>query len=119
MKEEIIARHSRDNRPEMDRSDWARVEAMTEAEIEAAAWSDPDARPMDVDAGDFGKRSALFYYPRQLARLNLDPDILAWFQGEGEDYAVRIGAVLQAYREAHSTVETAEYKPQHQQKEAH
>jgi putative transcriptional regulator len=32
--------------PLPDRTDWARVDAMTEEEIHAAAMADPDARPM-------------------------------------------------------------------------
>ncbi len=33
-------------RPLPDRTDWARVDAMTDEEIHAAAMADPDARPM-------------------------------------------------------------------------
>jgi putative transcriptional regulator len=33
-------------RPLRDRTDWARVDAMTEEEVHAAAMADPDARPM-------------------------------------------------------------------------
>src|SRR5258708_35164147 len=33
-------------RPLPDRTDWARLDAMTEEEIHAAAMADPDARPM-------------------------------------------------------------------------
>ena len=41
MNEETIVRYSWDNVPEDDRTDWARLKAMTEEEIEAAAWSGP------------------------------------------------------------------------------
>ena len=33
-------------RPRPDRTDWARLDAMTDEEIHAAAMADPDARPM-------------------------------------------------------------------------
>jgi putative transcriptional regulator len=33
-------------RPLPDRTDWARVDALTEEQVEAAALADPDARPM-------------------------------------------------------------------------
>jgi putative transcriptional regulator len=33
-------------RPLPDRTDWARVDAMTDEEVHAAAMADPDARPM-------------------------------------------------------------------------
>ncbi len=46
MSEEHIVRYSPgDLVPEDDRTDWKRVRAMTEEEIEANALSDPDAQP--------------------------------------------------------------------------
>ncbi len=36
-------------RPLPDRTDWARLDAMTEEEIHAAAMADPDARPMTAE----------------------------------------------------------------------
>jgi putative transcriptional regulator len=36
--------------PLPDRTDWARVDAMTDEEVHAAAMSDPDARPMTPEA---------------------------------------------------------------------
>ena len=91
----------------VDRTDWARLKAMTEEEIEAAAWSDPDNLPMDVDAPEFWERSALFYAPRGLVRLNIDPDLLDWFRGRGGDFRAQIGAILQAYMEANAHLEPA------------
>jgi putative transcriptional regulator len=40
-----MVRYSRDNLPP-DRTDWARVKAMTDEEFRAAALSDPDAQPL-------------------------------------------------------------------------
>jgi putative transcriptional regulator len=40
-----VVRHSRDNLPP-DQTDWARVAAMTDEEVTAAAASDPDAQPL-------------------------------------------------------------------------
>jgi hypothetical protein len=48
-----IVRHHRDSLPPDD-TDWARVKAMTDDEIEAAAKADPDAQPLT---------------PQQLARM--------------------------------------------------
>jgi putative transcriptional regulator len=46
MKEQLV-RHRPGIDPEpADRTDWDRLDNMTEAEIEAAALSDPDAQPM-------------------------------------------------------------------------
>jgi putative transcriptional regulator len=40
-----VVRYPRDNLPP-DQTDWARVEAMTDDEVIAAALSDPDAQPL-------------------------------------------------------------------------
>jgi putative transcriptional regulator len=40
-----IVRYSRDNLP-ADRTDWARVRAMTDEQVTGAARSDPDAQPL-------------------------------------------------------------------------
>jgi putative transcriptional regulator len=40
-----VVRYSRDNLP-ADRTDWVRIDAMTEEEVLAAALSDPDAQPL-------------------------------------------------------------------------
>jgi len=38
-----VVRYSRDNLP-TDKTDWARIDAMTDEEVVAAALSDPDAQ---------------------------------------------------------------------------
>jgi putative transcriptional regulator len=40
-----VVHHSRDRLPP-DQTDWARVKAMTDEEVIAAAMSDPDAKPL-------------------------------------------------------------------------
>jgi putative transcriptional regulator len=40
-----VVRYSRDNLPP-DKTDWARIDAMTDEEVMAAALSDPDAQPL-------------------------------------------------------------------------
>lgn len=46
MKEKLIRYRPGIDPEPADRTDWARLNAMTEEEIEAAALSDPDAQPM-------------------------------------------------------------------------
>jgi putative transcriptional regulator len=43
-----VARYSRDYLPP-DNTDWARVDAMTDEEVVAAALSDPDAQPLTAE----------------------------------------------------------------------
>ena len=107
MNEETIIRYSWDNLPEDTQTDWARVKAMTDEEIDAAALSDPDNPPIDMDDPEFWERAAMFYDPRGLVRLNIDPDLLDWFRSQGEDYRAQIGAILQAYMEANAHSEPA------------
>ena len=111
MNEENIVRYSRDNIPKDTRTDWARLKAMTEEEIEANALSDPDNPPIDVDSPEFAKRSAMFFYPRGLVLLNIDPDTLAWFRDLGEDFRTQLSAVLQSYMQAHEDTEPSSRKP--------
>ena len=47
MKKERTVRPSLNNLPKDTKTDWERVETMAEAEIDAAAASDPDAQPTD------------------------------------------------------------------------
>lgn len=47
MKDERTVRVSLDNLPKNTQTDWEKVKNMTEAEIDAAAASDPDAQPTD------------------------------------------------------------------------
>ena len=54
-----VVRYPRDKLPP-DRTDWARLNAMTDEEVVAAARSDPDAQPMT---------------PRQLARMRRVPRV--------------------------------------------
>ncbi|MEK7814433.1 MAG: hypothetical protein AAB291_00800, partial [Chloroflexota bacterium] len=69
MKEEHIVRYSRDNLPKDTRTDWARVDAMTEEEIDAAARSDPDAQPTD-DA--FWEEAVLVFPSKHLVCIRID-----------------------------------------------
>ena len=60
MKEKLIRyRPGVDPKPE-SRTDWARVDAMSEEEIEAAARSDPDAQPLtDEELAQFFRPGAV------------------------------------------------------------
>ena len=83
-----------------DRTDWARVDSMTEAELEAAIASDPDWADNPRD----WHKHAVPQYPealRQQVRLRLDPDLLAWFKRQGRGYQARINAALRAFVQAH------------------
>ncbi|MBV1797286.1 BrnA antitoxin family protein [Siccirubricoccus sp. G192] len=79
-------------------TDWARVDAMTEAELEAAIASDPDWRDVPRDWW----KDAVPVSPgaKRLLSLRLDPDVVEWFRAQGPGYQTRMNAVLRAYMKA-------------------
>ena len=79
------------------RTDWARFDATTEAELEASIAADPD----DVhEAPDWGQ--AVLGLPPRKEHINIriDADVLAWFRQTGRGYQTRINNVLRAFVES-------------------
>ena len=76
------------------RTDWARLEKMTDRDIDL---SDVP----ELDAGFF--RTAKIRMPRakKAVSIRLDQDVLAWFRKQGGAYQTRINAVLRTYMQAH------------------
>jgi uncharacterized protein (DUF4415 family) len=79
----------------------ARLDAMTDAEITAAARSDPDNPP--ISAAEF-KRMRRPGRPRlpasarkMLVSLRLDRDVIAHFRASGRGWQTRLGAVLSSH----------------------
>ncbi len=94
-----------DIRKQTSQSDWERVKAMSDAEITAAAESDPDALPLDDTFFAFAKRMP----PTQLVKenkpqvtLRVDADVLAWYKSLGKGYQSKMNSVLKAYAEIHA-----------------
>ena len=103
MKENIV-RYTADEIKEMirrgeDRTDWARVDAMTEEERRAAIAEDPDAVELPEDWPDH----VIFGLPEPKAKISLrvDADVLRWFREHGPRYQSRMNAVLRAFMERH------------------
>lgn len=96
MSDETTVRRSRaDRRP--GRTDWARVDALSDADIDAAIAADPDAAPA-LGAEWFATAERLMQEPtKQGVYLNLDRDVVDWFKGQGKGYQVRMNAVLRAF----------------------
>lgn len=96
-KEHIVTRKWGDRRK--GKTDWARFDAMTDAEIEAGIASDPDAAPIDIDWSD-----AVLVMPakKKAISIRLDEDVLDFFKQNGEGYQGRINAVLRSYMQQRS-----------------
>ncbi len=80
-----------------DGSDWARANAMTDAEIAAAIASDPDEAGIEW-SGEWVKGSPQ-HPTKEAISLRVDPEVLAFFRQEGPGYQTRMNAVLRAYME--------------------
>ena len=78
-----------------DRSDWARVDAMTDEDILANMRDDPDwADFIDVD---WSKAKIVVPAPKTSISIRLDADIVDFFKATGKGYQTRINAVLRHY----------------------
>lgn len=101
MSEERITRRSlKDARP--GKTDWARVDALTDKDIEAAVRDDPDAAPIlsEEETKEWFKTARIVMPPgKEPISIRVDRDVLEWFRASGEPYQTRINAVLRAYME--------------------
>ena len=94
--EEIDARLARGE----SRTDWARVKAMTEKELEASIAADPD----DVHAPVDWEKAVKGLPPgKRDIHLRIDADVLDWFKQAGRGYQTRINEVLRAFVESRRT----------------
>lgn len=92
-KERIITRKWGDRRK--GKTDWARVDAKTDEDIEAAIASDSDWDEFkEIDWAD-----AVLVMParKKAISIRIDEDVLDFFKKEGEGYQRRINAVLRSY----------------------
>jgi uncharacterized protein (DUF4415 family) len=79
------------------RTDWARVDRMSEAELEASIAADPD----DVRETPDWTRAVTSLPPRkEPIKLRVDSDVLGWFRATGKGYQTRINNVLRAFVES-------------------
>jgi len=94
MSERHTVRRSENDR-RRGKTDWQRVDALTEDEIEKTARLDPDAQPTTAA---FWKDATLrMPEPKQQITLRLDREVLDWYKHLGKGYQTRMNAVLRAY----------------------
>ncbi len=74
-------------------TDWARVDAMTDEEIDTS-----DIPPLDEA---FFAGAKLRVPEKVSLTINVDADVLEWFRAQGEEFQGRINAALRIYAEAH------------------
>jgi uncharacterized protein (DUF4415 family) len=79
------------------KTDWARLRAMTEEEIEAAARTDPEWEGLlDID---WSKTVLVMPRRKEAISIRLDDDVLSFFKSLGSGYQTRINAVLRHFME--------------------
>lgn len=79
------------------RTDWARVDALTDEQIEAAVRNDPDAAPI-LDADWFASATLVMPRPKEQISIRLDRDVLEHFR-QYPRYQTRINTILRAAME--------------------
>ena len=96
--ERIVRVTAEEARQMPDRTDYARLDAMTDEDIAKAVAEDPDAAPLDID----WTQARLVLPPgKESVTLRVDQDVLDWFRKQGKGYQTRMNAVLRAYKDAH------------------
>ncbi|MFZ5732715.1 MAG: BrnA antitoxin family protein [Pseudomonadota bacterium] len=93
MKKEIIVTRKWSDRRK-GKTDWARVDKLTDEDIAKAVASDPDAVPIDLDWSD-----AVLVMPvrKKAISIRIDEDVLDYFKKQGTGYQGRMNAVLRSY----------------------
>jgi uncharacterized protein (DUF4415 family) len=82
--------------PRRGKTDWARVDALTDEEIEESVRRDPDAVPLDVDWSE----AVLVIPPKKKPiSIRVDEDVLNYFKKLGAGYQRRMNAVLRSFVE--------------------
>lgn len=80
------------------KTDWTKVDTLTDEKLEKLIADDPEEHDLKPD---WTKAKLVLGEPRKTISLRMDPDVLAWFKQQGKEYQARMRAVLRAYMEAH------------------
>ena len=92
MKEKHITRVSADKLKRMkSKTDWKRVDTLTEAEIGRAAAGDPEASL--TTAADWADARVIWPQAKEPVTLRLDKNVLAWFRRHGQRLRWRQGGI--------------------------
>ena len=75
-------------------TDWARIDQMTDDEIDVS-----DIPPLD-DAF-FARAQWRMPQKKTAVTLSVDSEVLKWFEAQGADFQQRVNAALKIYAEAH------------------
>lgn len=87
-----------------DRTDWEKVNAATDAAIEASIAADPDETQEELDW-----TQAVMGIPAHKEHINIriDHDVLEWFRAQGKGYQTMMNNVLRAFVQTRRQTESA------------
>ena len=85
------------------RTNWDRLAALTEDDIERAIAEDPDSPPA-LDADWFRNAELVIPAAKTATSIRVDSDVMGWFKTQGRGWQTRMNAVLRAYARAHGGV---------------
>lgn len=110
MKEHTIKRYTADDLRAMkargeDRSNYARLDAMPEEELEKSIADDPDWQGIPRDW--YKSAEAVNPHPKVPVSIRLDGDVLDFFKGQGRGWQTRMNAVLRAYAQEKQKVDAS------------
>ncbi len=75
-------------------TDWARIDRMTDEEIDTS-----DSPPLDDNF--FARAQWRMPEKKTAVTLSIDSEVLKWFEAQGSDFGQRVNAALKIYAEAH------------------
>lgn len=82
------------------RTDWARVDAATDKEIDAQIREDEDTA-RHLDKAWFEGASSTLPEPKVSITIRVDKHVVDWFKGEGPGYQTRMNSALAAFVSDH------------------
>ena len=94
----LIAQRDGTYRLAESQTDWARLDAMDEEEVERLAAE--DMAELGIDPAWMERATVVSPRPKERVTVRLDPDILDWLRAQGRGYQTRINAILRAYVES-------------------
>jgi uncharacterized protein (DUF4415 family) len=86
---------SRKNIKKQSETDWARIDAMRDEDIDTS-----DIPELDES---FFKNAVLrLPQPKVSVCIRMDREVLDWYKSQGKGYQTKINAILKAYKETHA-----------------
>jgi uncharacterized protein (DUF4415 family) len=82
------------NLKKQSKTDWARIDRMTDEEIDTS-----DSPPLDD--GFFARAEWQMPEKKTAVVLSVDSEVLEWFEAQGADFQHRVNAALKIYADAH------------------